>query len=241
LGFSENLATRTLKAKVKRCANVLQKQDVLASTADATGQTFRKEGKGRYKAQFIRGDYFNRRRPTRKKAVAEDSPLYDPLHTIGFDDMAIGRILARFSTEQIQLWADVTLAALEHKGRAFFRRSPEAFFMNNIQHAATGERTPPDWFWAIRKQEQQRRADHVRQMRNRRSSTSPKHPTTLAHSAYRILDLDQEGSDIVANLTEHFLAAGQSEADARRNALRFADESTRSRRRKEPRKEPRKE
>jgi len=116
----------------------------------------RKQGTGRYTTQFGRGAYFDRRRVGRKPPAAEDSPLYDPLYAVGFDPTAIGRILARFPVEQIQLWVDVTLAALEHKGPAFFRRSPPAFFMDNIQHAARGNRTPPDWFWALRQQEQQR-------------------------------------------------------------------------------------
>ncbi len=55
------------------------------------------------------------------------SPLYDPLANIGFDEGQIRRILRRFSIRQIQLWSDVTLAALEHKGREFFRRSPRRF------------------------------------------------------------------------------------------------------------------
>ena len=209
LGFSEALATRTLKAKVKRCAKVLQEQDVLASPTDEVSPLFRKQGKGQHKAQFVRGNYFDHRRPARKNIIPKDSPLHDPLRAIGFDDASIGRILTRYSTERIQLWADVTLAAIEHKGQAFFRRSPQAFFMNNIQHAAAGQRTPPDWFWAVRKQEQQRRADHAREVRSRRSSSGPKNATSIAHSAYRILDLNKGADEITTCLAEHFLAAGK--------------------------------
>lgn len=228
LGFSASLPTRTLKAKVKRCAAVLRQHDVLASTADSTDPSFRKQGKGRFGAQFARGTYFDRRRPNRKSRAAEDSALYDPLCAIGFDAAAIGRILARFPVEQIQLWADVTLAAVEHKGPSFFRRSPQAFFMDNIQHAAHGKRTPPDWFWELRKEEQQRRAEHARRMRAGRRPSGQKTAASTAMSAYRALDLDRSLDEVAADLAAHFLAAGQAEPDAQRNAQRFAEESVRS-------------
>ncbi|NLX94768.1 MAG: hypothetical protein GXY83_01195 [Rhodopirellula sp.] len=232
LGFSANLATRTLKAKVKRCAEVLRQHDVLAATTDAADPSFRKQGKGRYRARFVRGTYFDHQRPKRKPADVEDSPLYDPLRTIGFDTAAIRRILMRFSVDQIQLWADVTLAALEHKGPSFFRRNPQAFFIDNIQHAIDGNRTPPDWFWELRRAEQRRRADHARRMRGRRLPSTQKTGAPAALSACRALDLYQSPDELTADLVVHFLAAGQTESDARRNAQRFAEESARTQRRR---------
>jgi hypothetical protein len=230
LGFSPTLATRTLKAKVKRCAKVLRQHEVLASTTGATDTSFRKQGKGRFGAQFVRGAYFDRQRPSCKHLAVEDSPLHDPLRAIGFDGAAIGRILARFSVEQIQLWADVTLAAVEHKGPSFFRRSPPAFFMDNIQNAANGQRMPPDWFWELRKVEQQRRAEQARRMRAGRRPSGQKTAASTAMSAYRVLDLDRSPDEVAADLAAHFLAAGQAEPDAQRNAQRFAEESVRLRR-----------
>jgi len=228
LGFSDTLATRTLKAKVHRCAKVLRNHEILASTPDSDGMAVRKQGTGRYRTQFGRGAYFDRRRASRKPPAAEDSPLYDPLCAVGFDPAAIGRILARFPVEQIQLWTDVTLAALEHKGPAFFRRSPPAFFMDNIQHAARGNRTPPDWFWALRRQEQQRRTAQARRMRSRRQPIACKNTIAGALSAYRALELGRNPDVLAAELTACFIAASQKEADARRNAQRFAEESARA-------------
>lgn len=225
LGFSDALATRTLKAKVKRCVKVLQEQDLLAPTAGDASQVFHRQGKTHHKAQFVRGRYFDRRRPVRKKIAVQDSPLLDPLRAIGFDNAGIRRILAGYSTERIQLWADVTLAAIEHKGKAFFRRSPQAFFMDNIRHAVADQRTPPDWFWAIRKHEQQRRADRARKARSRQPLTSSRPLAETLQSTCGILDLKQNCDGIVARLTEHFMAAGQDEAAAKRNAQRFAKES----------------
>ena len=173
LGFSAKLETRSLKAKVKRCAGVLQQHDVLAATADSTEGLFRSQGRGRHVAQFLRGSYFDRQRGRQKTLAVEDSPLLDPLQAIGFSRAEAGRILARFTVAQIQLWADVTLAALERKGPSYFRRSPQAFFMDSIKHAARGERTPPEWFWSLRHEEQQRLADTARRRRNGRRSAQP--------------------------------------------------------------------
>ena len=225
LGFSDSLTTRTLKAKVERCVGVLQRHELLATPADTTAPLFRKQGKGRYMAQFLRGAYFDRQRPPQNRLAIEDSPLHDPLRAIGFDPAAIGRILARFRVEQIQLWADVTLAAIERRGQSFFRRSPQAFFMDNIQQAACGKRTPPEWFWSLRQEEHQRRGDAARRMRKSRRAAQPKTAAPAASSGDRALNLDRNLDELTSDLRAHFLAAGQSEADALRNARRFAEES----------------
>jgi hypothetical protein len=49
------------------------------------------------------------------------------------------------------------LAAKERFGDAFFKRSPQAYFVDNVKHAAAGTRTPPDWWHELRKAEQRRR------------------------------------------------------------------------------------
>ena len=75
--------------------------------------------------------------------MPDQSPLVEPLRSIGFEPTVIARILSRFRAHDVQVWSDVTLAALERKGRSFFQRSPQAFFMDSIQQAAKGHRTPP--------------------------------------------------------------------------------------------------
>ena len=82
-----------------------------------------------------------------------ESTLNEPLRSIGFAEHELQRILHKFDEQLIQQWSDVTLAAQEHKGRSFFKRSPQAFFMHNIQQAALGARTPPDWWVDLRKRE----------------------------------------------------------------------------------------
>ena len=223
LGFSDGLATRTLKAKITRCADVLRRHDVLARSAPATDEPFEKQAKGEYLTQFSRGSYFDRRHPGRKAIAPDDSPLYDPLRAIGFDAAVIANILSRFPIEQIQLWADVTLAAIESKGPAFFRRSPQAFFMDNIQHATKAGRTPPDWFWVMRKEEDRLRAEKVRRVnRSHRRDKIPAEPKSVDPS--RAFDPDVSATHLVTEMTAQFRAAGQSARDARRNAQRFAEE-----------------
>jgi hypothetical protein len=228
LGFSTGLASRTLNAKVKHCAQVLREHEVIAPAMDTSQSSLSRQGKGRFRTRFVRGAYFEHRRPPRKAPKTEDSPLYDPLRAVGFDGAAIGRVLARFPEGQIQLWADVTLAAMEHKGPSFFRRSPQAFFMDNIQHAAKEGRTPPDWFWELRRAEQHRHAERARRMLNHRRASKQQNGSQAAEPACRVLEVDRSPEELATDLMGCFLAAGQSERDARRNAERFVEKSVHS-------------
>jgi hypothetical protein len=102
--------------------------------------------------------------------------------------------------------------------------------MDNIQRAARGERTPPDWFWELRTEEQRRRADHARRMRSRQQPSTQKTAPPAAQSACPALDLDRSPDELTADLVAHFLSAGQTEADALRNAQRLAEELVRAQR-----------
>ena len=106
---------------------------------------FEKKGKGSYTIQFRRGSYFEKPQAT-KPAPAAESAIYEPLRAIGFEDAAIARIVTKYRPELIQTWADITLAAKEKHGSGFFKRSPQAYFLDNIKKAAEGSRTPPDWW-----------------------------------------------------------------------------------------------
>jgi hypothetical protein len=231
LGFSTNLATRTLKAKVKRCAEVLTCHKVIAMTMEPNQRLPQKQSKRDCAVQFTRGVYYDRRHSARQSAAIEESPLYDPLCAIGFNLEAVNRILQRFAIEQIQLWADVTLAAIERKGPSFFRRSPQAFFMDNIQNAASGNRTPPEWFWVLRSEEQRRRTARVRRMRGCQTPSPDRSLLHKTHTIERAFSFDQSPAEFVSNVSAHFLAAGQTESDATNNARQFADESLRTSRR----------
>jgi len=60
-------------------------------------------------------------------------------------------IVRTFPQKLIQVWSDVTLAAMESKPNGFFRASPQAFLIDNLKQASAGKRTPPDWWRELRK------------------------------------------------------------------------------------------
>ena len=228
VGFSASLETRTLKAKLKRCIGELIKREMIAPPhgENSINGLFVKRRKGEYSIRFQRGPYFEKHAPQIRSSLAEESPLFDPLQAIGFERPAIEHILRRFKTEQIQIWSDVTLAAIERKGKRFFRRSPQAFFMDNIQKAVAGLRTPPDWFRELQKEEQRQMAEEGRRARQAKESVSPK-PSAAAQTAEPSTDESSELQQIVSEMFSQFRAAGQSMVEAKRNAERFATEHTR--------------
>ena len=150
LGFSASLATKDIRQKLLRVARrLLQAQIVeLPLGAETINDLFEKKGTGRYVIRFHRGAYFLNRRMSSAQPV--DSPLAEPLETIGFDQPAIRRILRQYDASQIQTWTDITLAAVE---RGIIHDSPAAYFMYYIREAQAKRTTPPDWWNEIRRQE----------------------------------------------------------------------------------------
>ncbi len=88
--------------------------------------------------------------------VVADLSIYDPLRTIGFDAETIICVSRRFKHDRVQQWADITLAARERHGLAFFNKSPQAYFIDNLRQAADGGRTPPDCWWECKREREQR-------------------------------------------------------------------------------------
>ncbi len=163
LGFSPGVEMRNLKVKLVRIVERLLEQRVLRMPPGVTNpkHLFEKKGTGSYAVRFHRGAYFEKPEPltVRPTPTVTGSPLYDPLHTIGFSDARIRSILRAYKPSLVQLWADITLAKIEHEGRESFTRSPEAFFMDSLKHAAAGRRTPPDWWREVCRKEARRRLD----------------------------------------------------------------------------------
>ena len=190
-----------------RCIERLAEHEIV-DALDAS-QTIRRNKQGTQTIQLARGDYFHQRRQVvRKKQMAKvDSPLIELMHAIGLDQRSITRCLSLYSTELVQQWADITLAARERHGASFCRKSPAAYFVNNLQHAAKGQRTPPDWWHDLQRDESRRQADLCRKERSRKPAV--------------------ESGDQVAALTEslarQFRAAGQSSETADDNARRFVE------------------
>ncbi len=221
VGFSNTLATARLKSEITRCAKSLLEHDIitLPHGINSVDATFEKRCKGEYSIRFHRGTYFDTNPRTYSGKSLRESAILDPLRAIGFDPRSIARIGRQFDHAQIQVWADVTLAAMERKERGFFRRSPQAFFMDNIKNAAKGRRTPPDWFNELQKEEQRHHAKEARQLRAGKDgpTTDPKTELPLENGHVRF-------ESVVEDMVVHFRSAGQSDEDANRNAQRFAHE-----------------
>ncbi len=153
LGFAEQLATKIIKRKLTNCLRDLLDCGVirLAPHQESVSQCFTRVRKGIHTVQFWRGEQFDDKGRERSQD-ASDSPLFDPLTSIGFDEGSVARILRQHSSKLIEQWADITLAAVE-AGR--IQKSPEAFFRYHVDRAAKGKLTPPDWWREYRKQQEQ--------------------------------------------------------------------------------------
>ena len=163
LGFSPSLSQPDLNRKVKTVAQRLLAQRLIALPPGVTdpAELVQRMGRGDFRVQFLRGAYFDRPAPLPKRTVIERSPLFEVLQSVGLEVAAIGRILAQNDHSLVREWADITLAAKERFGEKFFRRSSQAFFLDNLKHARTGQRQPPDWWRELNKSEQRQQDQAV--------------------------------------------------------------------------------
>jgi hypothetical protein len=166
LGLAASLIPRDQLAKTRRYLRKLEQYRVLASSTAIT-----KRGRGQYLVTLQRGDHFAVVRPAQPVNVSLDSPLALPLRQLGLEDSSILRTLQAYPARLLQEWIDITLAAQERFGAGFFKRSPAAYLLDNLKHAAQGKRTPPDWWHAVRKAEERQRGEQLRAQRAKRQAT----------------------------------------------------------------------
>lgn len=153
LGFNELLPTKTLSQKCRKALDRLANSGIVKPSSQfITG----KRG-GKFSVRVERGAYFATRAEFKLAKDLSSSPLYEPLVAIGLEESAIRRFVRDFDPVLVQEWADITLAAMERKGKHFFRRNPQAYFVDNVQKAAQGNRTPPDWWQELRHSENRER------------------------------------------------------------------------------------
>ena len=153
LGFSATLEPRKMRAKVVICLERLKAIDVL-ETACIT-----KSRRNNYFVRLSRGGYLTRKQRASAMPVNTESPLLESLCSIGFQQSDAARLMSRYPHRVLSEWADITQAAIESKGANFFRRTPMAYFVDSVKHAAAGNRTPPDWWHEMRRRE--KRAAHT--------------------------------------------------------------------------------
>lgn len=150
LGFSSSLEARDMKVKVNKC---LQKLVELHVLSDA--EIF-KTSPGKYFVRLNRGPYFAEKARSNYIASPEDSPLFETLQVIGFEDDAAARLINRFPTRLLSEWADITQAANERFGKDFFHKTPMAYLVDSVTKAANGNRTAPDWWLDLKRAENQK-------------------------------------------------------------------------------------
>ncbi|MBN9519852.1 hypothetical protein J0H58_15225 [bacterium] len=153
LGFAPTLAPRHQRQKLGRVVDALAAAGVVSGPA-----VFEKRGTaaGSHTVSFARGPRWDRATPASAVRHTSDSPLWEGLLALGFDAAAADRLLRIYPRPTVREWLDITLAARERFGTSFFRRSPQAYLVDNLKQAATSGRTPPDWWQELRNRERQR-------------------------------------------------------------------------------------
>ena len=235
LGFAPSIDTWDLKAKILQCSKRLAEHGIIQLPAGAAGrkELFEKKGVGSYSIRFQRGSYFERPLAAAPQVLATESALYDPLKAIGFDDAAIVRIITKYKPQLIQVWADITLAAKEKKSPGFFKVSPQAYFMDNIEQASQGTRTPPDWWYEHRKEEERRERETKRKVLNLPERGGDHGEEEKAFEEY--LRGEGQGAfvEILERMRHQLEGSGQEPREAARNAADSAKIHMRNRFRKE--------
>ncbi len=213
LGFSPTITTADLKKKVRRCVERLAELGVVAGSASA--EIFEKERAGQYRVLLQRGPYFDHKATFVPLGIA-DSAVGESMAQIGLEPAVIQRLSKQNPTHILREWADITLAALERFGASYFKRSPAAYFVDNVQHARDGGRTAPDWWHELKKAERVQQAENDR--RRRQIAAEPPVESTLPKESRKLF------IDVTNELFKQFQSAGQPPETARMNAQRFAAE-----------------
>jgi hypothetical protein len=168
LGFSATRSVALRKFDLLRVLRELLDHRIIALGRGQTdvGQLIFKRGKGVYVALLNEGEYFRQsfaERTVQRHDSVLDHPLYEPLRKIGVDGQAIRRLFEHQSPSLIERWVRITDAALNESPHGFagFRVSAAAFLIDGVQN----RRTPPDWWHAHEKREQQRQYEREKALR----------------------------------------------------------------------------
>ena len=230
LGFSPAIRPCDLKVKLSRSIRKLLEYRIirLPEGAASPKQLFTKRAKGCYAVTFHRGSYFDLPAGTTPALLQQtgiaDSPLYDPLKAIGFEDSAVRRIIRQYPARTVQRWAEITLIAMEKTPRGFpgFKTSPQAFCMHGIQNA----HMPPDWYYAEKKREERRDWQQYRAAASEREvEDAAAYHTERAKAFKRHIDeeIGRDAYEQTVRMFQEFHAASLHPEAAREAALRDAN------------------
>ena len=217
LGFSATHPVWSLSRKLSRCIAVLLDHAVIRLPDGATSPSdlLRKRAKGQYSIQFHRGPHFDNTAVPSPQLL--DSPLYEPLHSIGLDDATIRHVLHTYNPRLIAECADMTLAAKERSGERFFTKSPQAYFIDNLREQAAGHRTPPDWWRELRKEEERRRWQADRSD----GAAATSQIFNAAFDEYLETEAREAFGRVMDRIFQDLRAAGQSDDEASEHARLF--------------------
>lgn len=218
LGFAPSIDVWNLKSKLAQVIRKLAERELIALPPGTSrpAELFEKTGVGQYVIRFQRGPYFEKPPAAGSARTPTRSALHDPLAAIGFEEAAIRRIETRYKTSLIQVWTDITLAAME-KGADFFTRGPQAYFLDNIAKAAQGTRTPPDWWYEHRKAERKRLQEPDPTPPGQRTP-SRKPDGEHAFAEYLRTEAREEFGALIERLCAQYETAGQPRREAARHA-----------------------
>ena len=156
LGFSQSIANRNLKQKVKRAVVRLAEQGIISVPVDSsTEKLFVTRPNGTSAVRIRRGKGFAKSSAWSTSASLIAPEIANPMRAVGLNDKAIAWVAKQFHPAAIQQWAEITLAAKAKFGLEFFKNSPQAYFVDNLRKAAEGIRTPPDWWHDVKRAENQ--------------------------------------------------------------------------------------
>lgn len=234
LGFAPSIEMRDLKIKLARCIDRLASLGIVSPPGgeDGVKGVFEKKGVGVYAVRLRRGPYFDRSPEAGRTKDVSGSPLNEPLRAIGFDDASISRIIRKYKPPVIQVWADITLAAKE-RSPGFFKVGPQAYFMDNVEKASKGERTPPDWWYEHRKEAERREIESNRRVLEPGADPGAPLGEERAFDEYLRGEGRAAFADLVGSLVQRFRDAGKTRGEAERNAAEAARSHLRHRFRRE--------
>jgi len=122
----------------------------------------------------------------------------------------------------LQQWADITLAAKERYGESFFKKSPQAYFRDNINAAAAGKRTAPDWWIDIRREEEREAWAKAAEKFAGDSKTQSPAKQRQAFADYLRGEGRSRFTELMGVAFGEYRQSGHSDTDARREAEKYA-------------------
>lgn len=225
LGFSASLPTKEIRRKVLSCANELLERRIVRTNDRSISDSIVRKSKGVFMIQFHRGEEFNSvSRPC--SLGLDDSPLFEPLHALGFDRGSMSRIIQDYSAKLIQLWAEITHVAME-QGR--IKETPQAYFTYYLNRASAGLSTPPDWW---REFDHARRSEESKQRREREQLIDSE-GREAAFREYCETEARESFLSVMNRLRDDLISAGKLDRDAEMIAREHTERHFRNRFRQE--------